>query len=62
MFCSCLHAEESHHEDGCHALQREGGGLRKCVCRRSRARVQEGPDYLKDALRLAAARARRRTA
>jgi hypothetical protein len=62
MFCSCLHAEESHFEDGCHALYRDdSAALRRCTCRRSRERVQEGPDHLKDALRLAAARARRRT-
>ena len=61
MFCSCLHAVESHHQDGCHALHRDDGGtLKKCDCRRSRERVQDGPDYLKDAIRLAAARAKRK--
>ncbi|HEY0395604.1 MAG TPA: hypothetical protein VGD01_13990 [Candidatus Elarobacter sp.] len=63
MFCSCLHAEESHHHNGCHALHRTpAGALEKCTCRRSRERVHEGPDYLKDALRLAAARSKRRPA
>src|SRR5947209_15554359 len=53
MFCNCLHTEESHHADGCHALHRDGEGLVRCWCRRSRQRVAEGPDHLKDALRLA---------
>ena len=61
MFRNCLHAEESHHDDGCHALYREGEGLMRCWCRRSRERVAEGPDHLNDALRLATARARRRS-
>ncbi len=60
MFCNCLHAEESHHDDGCHALHRDGEGLMRCWCRRSRERVAEGPDHLNDALRVAMARARRR--
>ena len=62
MFCSCLHAEESHHENGCHALHRDdAGALKRCPCRRSRERVRDGPDYLKDAVRLAAAKAKRRS-
>jgi hypothetical protein len=61
MFCSCCHAAESHHEDGCHALYRgQTGALQRCTCRRSRDRVDEGPDHLGDAVRLANARARRR--
>jgi hypothetical protein len=61
MFCSCLHTVESHHENGCHALHRnDAGALKRCDCRRSRDRVREGPDHLKDAVRLAAARAKRR--
>ena len=61
MFCSCLHAEESHHDNGCHALHRDDAGvLKRCDCRRNRERVREGPDYLKDAVRLAAAKAKRR--
>jgi len=61
MFCSCLHTEESHHENGCHALHRDDAGvLKRCPCRRSRDRVRDGPDYLKDAVRLAAAKAKRR--
>jgi hypothetical protein len=61
MFCNCLHAEESHHDDGCHALHRDGEGLMRCWCRRSRQRVAQGPDHLNDALRVATARSRRRT-
>ncbi len=61
MFCDCLHSVDSHHVDGCHVPTRDASGvLKKCYCRRSRDRVLEGPDRLKDALALAAARARRR--
>jgi hypothetical protein len=60
MFCNCLHAAESHHADGCHALYRDDVVLTRCWCRRSRERVTEGPDHLKDALRLATVRSRRR--
>jgi hypothetical protein len=61
MFCSCCHAAESHHEDGCHALHRDRDGtLCRCTCRRSRERVNDGPDHLVDAIRLANAKARRR--
>ena len=61
MFCSCLHTEESNHANGCHALHRDdAGALKRCDCRRSRERVRDGPDYLKDAVRLAAAKAKRR--
>ncbi len=62
MFCNCLHSGESHHADGCHALDRNGNGvLTRCWCRRNRERVEDGPDHLNDALRVAAARARRRS-
>jgi hypothetical protein len=49
-FCSCLHTAEAHGFNG------QG----RCSCRRSRQRVAEGPDHLKDAGALAAARAKRR--
>jgi len=61
MFCSCCHAAESHHEDGCHALYRNPAGLlERCACRRSRERVNQGPDHIGDAIRQANPKPKRR--
>ena len=61
-FCSCLHTAEAHGFNGCQTPQRaDDGSSGRCGCRRSRQRVAEGPDHLKDAGALAAARAKRRS-